>query len=269
MRRKRILDLAEENPDASMEELASWVASATPELVERVFEEHGDPAVDDDPTGTNSAPTGSGNGIQPDGASHDVEADDDRAKTPMTAQTTDSTPESTVNAHPSPDDLTEKQREVLEAIARRPGATQQEIAAQFDVSRATISNRVNSIDGFEWADREAFVEAVLGDARVPEVTMDGGSTPDTTPTDAEEPGTDDPQSVRSGAGASQEIAELAGDIERLEGRISELERSRRESPQEAIGLEDPELVHKVVHACMQAESIDESEELRIVKELMG
>jgi len=46
VRHKHILDTAAEHPDASMEELASMVPSATTDLVERVLDKYGDPAED-------------------------------------------------------------------------------------------------------------------------------------------------------------------------------------------------------------------------------
>src|SRR6056297_20464 len=46
MRHKQILDAAADEPDASISDLARAVPSATPDLVERVLEEHGDPAAD-------------------------------------------------------------------------------------------------------------------------------------------------------------------------------------------------------------------------------
>lgn len=53
MRHKRILDVAADNPDASVAELAEKVPSATTVLVENVLEEYGDPA---DTTDTNPTP---------------------------------------------------------------------------------------------------------------------------------------------------------------------------------------------------------------------
>lgn len=47
MRYKQILGAAADNPDASVEELGSMVPSATADFVERVLEEHGDPAAED------------------------------------------------------------------------------------------------------------------------------------------------------------------------------------------------------------------------------
>lgn len=46
MRHRRILDIAEERPDATLETIADEVSSATVDLVERVLDEYGDPAAD-------------------------------------------------------------------------------------------------------------------------------------------------------------------------------------------------------------------------------
>lgn len=48
---KKILDAAAENPAASVEELTDEVAGASMALVERVLDEYGDPAADDDASG--------------------------------------------------------------------------------------------------------------------------------------------------------------------------------------------------------------------------
>lgn len=84
---KRILDVAADRPDAPLEELAGEIPSATPELVERVLDEYGDPA--DDP-----------------------------------GALTDTADSSTTQEPPDPtlEDLSETQRETLRAIDDHPTA---------------------------------------------------------------------------------------------------------------------------------------------------
>lgn len=126
---RQILDSASSKPEASLEELASEVAGASTDLVERVLEEYGDPARDEPPG----------------------------------ASTTEDEPMTDDARLPSVADLTEKERETLRAIAARPGATQGELADALGVSRATVNKRLNDIEGFEWKDRRAFVASVFGD----------------------------------------------------------------------------------------------------------
>lgn len=121
MRHERILDVAADNPNASVGELADEVPSATADLVENVLEKYGDPA---DTTDTDPTP-------------------------PESPRATDETP-------PSPADLSAVERETLEAIHEHPEATQRELSDQLGVSPATISNRVNGIPGFEWAERTTY-----------------------------------------------------------------------------------------------------------------
>ncbi len=190
MRHRRILELAAENPGASMAELADAVPSATTELVERVLEAHGDPADDGAGEGTPDAETdapdsnptaeagpasdggtGSADGTETaaDGAgpSRTEEVSDGDASDSADA---DSGTESD-DAFPSPEDLSERQREVLRAVAARPEATQREIGDRLGVTAATVSNRVSDVDGLEWRDRAAFVREI----GIRPASADGGS----------------------------------------------------------------------------------------------
>lgn len=145
---KRILDVAAEKPDASLEELADEFPSATPELVERVFDEYGDPA-DDDSSDDGDLPA--------DQSDESVTTADDSAEpaaaTPATSpetanDTADDQSEAeyeTADLAPSHsesgltvDDLTEKQRETLRAIYEYPNASQRDIADHLRKQRGLI-----------------------------------------------------------------------------------------------------------------------------------
>ena len=144
---KRILEVARADPDASLERLAGEVPGASPDLVERVLEEYGDPG---EPTTTTETE-------DPDPMPEQADSTDDAA-------------------------LTEKQRETLRAIADRPDATQAQLADVLGVSRATVNKRLNDIDGFDWTDRATFVESALGsgsastpdEPRTADAASDGG-----------------------------------------------------------------------------------------------
>lgn len=261
MRHKQILDVAADNPDASMSELASMVPSATPELVERVLEEYGDPAsADDDTAETETAATTE---EQDESSESEDQRDHETMDPTETSEEPGSTSEETVETadeltkesttsdeqaeedteqrYPSPEELTEKQRTTLRAVTHSPDVTQRELAEELDVSRATISNRLNDIDGFDWADRETFVSTVFGD--IPD------NTEDTMATEQDER-----------QNAMEEFDERIAAIETKLASIEETESS-------AV-FDDPELAHKVVHACMQADTISEDEELRILKSII-
>lgn len=146
---KRILDSAESQPEATMAELAAEVAGASPDLVERVLEEYGDPGVEGSP---DAEPT---------------------TEEPMSAHATP----------PTDVELTDRQRAALRAVADHPEATQAELADHLGVSRGTVNKWVNAIEGFEWSARASFAEAVLGDdatstddapPSVAEAASDGG-----------------------------------------------------------------------------------------------
>lgn len=292
MRHKRVLDVAEEHPDASLEELASMVPSATADLVERVLEEHGDPAATDDQTDTeedmgyedtnDDGPTNStvtANGHSTDQMINGNQDHDDEGDTATEDE----------DEYPALEDLPEKQRDVLTAVAAHPDATQQEIADHFDVTRATVSRWANSIEGFEWSDRQEFVDTVFDDppaadepfgAAEDESTGTGSTDDESTgaePTGAEstgagsrsEAGTDASESTDAEERVDPEtLAEIETTLDRIEERIDGLEAASESASESESAFEDPELVHKVVHACMDADRISESEELRIIEELL-
>lgn len=211
IRQKQILDLATEQPDASLEELAAEIPSATAELVENVLKEYGDPAKDQ----SESAP--------------------DTPNPQMIHE----------NHHLSPDDLTKKELETLYAIREHPEASQRELAKVLDISGATISDRVNSIEGFDWAERQSFAEAVLKN----------GS--DATVQDRKMRDTD---------------ADYEATLDQLVERITAVEQRLEESANDSdssAGFDNPELIHKVAHASLRSDAITEDEELRILKVLVN
>jgi len=305
---RKILDIASENPDASMEAIAEEVSGASITFVERVLEEYGDPAergqaarqTEDEASGLSAAAMGpeSSNGDSVASAADNdgrVDAADERrgeaasdggrqshpadgeaapnladsatgngsraAGDDLTVESGTATDGTTdrESVHdepaagdeerhadgtdddaatvPEPSELTDKQRETLVAVAERPSATQAEIAEELGVSRATVSKRLGSLDGFEWPDRAAFVDEVF--------EYRGGSSTGRTVADGPpvEP--------------SERVAALEARIEALEAQLNGGETTEP----------DPELVHKVVHACMDAEYVSQEEELEILREI--
>lgn len=172
IRQRRILDLAAEEPGASYDDIAERVPSASADLVERVLEEYGDPAPPaPTPAGSNGTDT------EPTPAGDEAPAGD-----------------GTVDA----DALSETELETLRAIYEHPSATQQEIADRLDVSRATVSNRIRDIDGFEWADRESLTADLFAD---PPSAVESGPAADS----------DDSNPKDSPGDESHETADAAGD----------------------------------------------------------
>lgn len=331
---RRIMDEAADRPDASLDVLADVVPGASPELVERVLDEYGDPA---DETGDTQH-----------------EGDEDGG-----------------NTVPALEELSEKQRETIHAIQAHPEATQRELGKLLDVTAATISQRVSGIPDFEWSDRAAFADAILETQGSTEPTdqepsaqasasdtdttdsggaqddseqgtggtdvaadtgvedtedseSDSGAGVDTVSTAAaaassgqsssdtitialgdassdadgmqDDIESDEPAAAEAGAGApapdgqtatvttEQATASDGGtvrpqepvDVDRLTDRISSLE-TKLESLDASVAtgeserrmvLTDPDLVAKVVRACMSDDDIDQSEEREIIAALM-
>ena len=259
MRHKQILDVAAENPEASITELAAEVPSATAELVERVLEEHGDPA----------------------------EADEGE-----TADQSPNEPSTESQSYPAPADLSSTEHETLRAIQQHPTASQRDLAEELGVTASTVSNRVNGIDGFDWANREAFANAVFNDGGAEPATISdetGTQAPDTqspestdvpdgadgqasSPETAPDDGDCSPAEVETAAGeVSTTLTTFQSTVEDLSEQLAELE-GQVETVTDGGGspqpFQDPELVHKVVHACMDSDKISEDEELRILDSLL-
>lgn len=224
---KQILDAAAEEPEASMETIADRVSGASLGLVEQVLDKYGDPA--DSQASETASETGDN-------------ATENDSSMELSDQKTAPDGEPPVELS----ELTEKQRETIEAIAENPHATQSELADEFEVSAATINNRVNTIPGFEWKLRHQFIDTMLDDDTA---SANGG---DQGPDPTEDKGGDD----------------LAEKIMELETRIERLEQPEAGRDENTL-IDDTELLHKLIHASMDSDRITEDEELRILEELLG
>jgi DNA-binding CsgD family transcriptional regulator len=153
----------------------------------------------------------------------------------------DATNPQRVERGPDVSQVTDKQREILDEIRANPEATQDEIADRVDSSQATVSNHLRSLPDFEWQNRQEFVESM-----------------------SNHPDTIDESSPRTGT-EDQLLAELSA----LSDKVEALQHEQSEYPSEhAPPFGDLELASKVVHACLDAETITDEEELEIIKRLL-
>ena len=230
---KKILDVASERPDASLDDIAAQVSSANTDLVERVLDEYGDPGNTPPPEHEDRATTDTP-GIPPGG------------------------------------ELTEKQRRTLQVITEHPEASQREIADLLDVSAPTVSRRVNTIADFDWSDRHSIATAILDSTPAPDAEIPDPERPDdhdseTPPsTDDETPPAADTPSMSQNATTQEPLEELADRITALE---RELETTADSSTERPFGG-DTELLSKIIHACMESDTITEDEELQIIEQLL-
>lgn len=298
---RKILDAAATDPEASHEELASTVSGASPGLVERVLETYGDPADEVEtataPIVTDGSRTASPETTMPPTETTHTETDDADSATsegeslseltdltsssaeivdkngdaatleaetaasnpsdsdPSSiegagepqAETSDEDPiEESSSELPSLDELTDKQRQTLRAIAANPTATQAELAAEFDVTPATISAHVNAVDGFEWNDRTTFVAELFD----------------------EQPTKDDPDTIATERNQTMPQQYADDRFDQIETQLTEITERLERTESGATGSLDSELVHKVVHACMESEQITSDEELQIIQSML-
>lgn len=257
---KRILDVAESRPDASMAELADEVTGASTEMVEKVLDEYGGPGEEgggeappsepigsDSTVGATAEPESDGSnddhakdledtsasGEEGDDQSTDPDADADSTVDDPPAGMPNSDPAGDTEADPTEPDLTDRQLKTLRLIRERPDASQADIAEAFDVTRPTISRWVNDIPGFDWQRRSAIADSILN------------GTMNATATTSDQPSLED-----------------------LQDRLQAIE-TQLETGDTSVGSLDPDLAHKVMHACLHSDRITEDEELKVLRAFMG
>jgi len=245
---KRILDVAASNPDATLDDIAGEISAATPDLVERVLAEYGDPAdqEESDPMTGNEQPPAERDEQSATDPQPESEAESERES--------ESEPEPASAPDPSEGELTVKQRKTARVVHEHPDASQAKIADELGVTRATVSRRLNEIPGFEWAERAAFTEALFGER------PEGGGEPETqsvpeTETERE------PERVTADA-----LSEFEQRLSAVETAVAD-DRAAEPSDAGAVTL-PPELAHKVVHASMESDRISEAEELQLLEALL-
>jgi len=226
---KKILDAAEDRPSASLEEIAEDVSGASPRIVNKVLSEYGDP-VPDDSLGAK----------QPDDSVNKDAGNDSTIEDPAGKNLSiENHSENTLH----PDDLTNKQLETLRVISQHPQASQRELAERLDVSAATISNRVNSIESFEWSERASFADEILAES-----------------------GDSDDSDVSPER--KDMYHKFSSKIDRLREQLSEVQATAEESSSSHPVFDDSEFAHKIIRASIDAEYISTEEEQKIMQALM-
>jgi hypothetical protein len=278
---RKVLDVAAANPSVTTERIASEVDEASPSFVERVFAEYGDPAEGDRSSGAADGRESTPGAAKGNSTGRDCERES--APAPASAPA----PESDVDLAFDPRELSTAQVETLRVVHENPTATQRAVAERLDRDRSTVAKRINEIPGFEWASRRDLVETLFEDG---ELRLDSGPIPATetaaTVTDGAGP---DAADGRTGAGGSVDPTAGAGDVNPATGTNPEVDPAGEAQAGGDAGVEDdanldatvhvntngqpelsndPELVHKVAHACLDAEYITTDEELRILRGLL-
>lgn len=284
LRHKQVLDVAAEQPEASFETIAEVVPSATVDLVENVLEEYGDPAENPDKSKDDIDP-------EPEPDDTVLHSDKDAStettvemdpeiggESPPTESESQSTPEYDVGDIMAVDhsenvgsgledwesgsigDLTDRQRELLETIAEYPDATQREIGDILDVSAATVCTHMSAIEGCDWEHRDELVTEVIESSLAESATDPNGH-------DSKRHASPEPKRT------TMETRETdpSADVEQLTDRIITLEEQLQTKPvavTNCLGINDPELLHKVIHVCMKSETFSEDEELQLIKALV-
>lgn len=331
IRQKRVLEMAEKKPNASLSEISEEIPSATVDYVDRILDRFGDPAASAEENSDGSQPedteseTNKQNKSQSKNDHKEKMSKEDPPTSPPTIPSagsdsthepgqTDVTRESeepsiadnlegsqkeSDGEIPDPDDLTQKERETLRAIHYEPTAAQKEIANMLGVSRATVSNRVNAISGFSWQNRGSFVEGMFDEEIIiDDSIIDGANQSSTEEINSHRHNGNSTISDTSNSMASEVVSEendednvdsktreisqttgdladpeISGNIADMAKQINEIERCLEElednientdSRSDSL-LDDSELLHKVIHACMNADIISKKEELKILE----
>lgn len=320
---KRIIDAAAAAPDASLAQIADDVPGASVDLVERVLDEYGDPAEEEQsqahkgpgdpmtshqppkpttaesvpaessaetsPTATNTSDNTTTIAMQDGGAAEGPQDGEDSRSAAMQEErgnpsTTagQETPsgsgdgDHTDSGSDEPfqlnlEDLSEKRYETLRAINAYPTASQRNLAELLGVTAATISQRVNAIKGFDWSERAEFVDGLFDETRT-EFDEAFGLEPETQDPSAAPAGIPEDETRVTDPPAQRETASDGGRMEStthsdtLEERIDALEKTIDDIT--ATRIDNPELLSKVVHACMDAETISTEEEHKIIEQLL-
>lgn len=273
---KKILNQASSNPDTDMASLADMVSGASTDLVEKVLREYGDPGqTPADQISESHQDQFQTGGVGEGEAGGDSQADEpdkeddlqflteseDRTVSPGASKESGQTDAGTngedassmlggeANSDeesssdrvtlPDPAEISAIQRETLRMITKHPEATQRELADLLDISGATVNQRVNSIEGFSWDDRDTFAELMV-DRLPPEETK-----PAETAVDLDH--------------LTEAVSELRRTVDELSASLSERQHAN-DSP-----IDDPLLISKVVHACMDSEQISREEEVIVLR----
>jgi len=249
---KRILEVAAERPDASLEELSNEVSGATIQLVKRVLDEYGDPKMNAEPNEIQFDTNGTDLSLEPDDGTGDAESGSDETKLDAGDLEQGSHGDDASAIPQEADvDVSAAQRETLQAIRANPDATQRDLAELLDVSQSTVNNRLNTITGFEWDQRLACADRYLNGTSAESVDVDD-------PAGGDDDGIAVENDLASASAGSQPTSDL-------EMRLSEIERRLDDIASERPTFDDPVLVHTVVQACVNADTVSEEEERRIVE----
>lgn len=202
----------------------------------------------------------------------DASRDTDRNDPAMAARTNGRQADDRTDEQETELSLSERQRRTLRAVYERPDASQSDIAEVLDVTRATVSRRLNAIPGFEWDDRRSFAGSVFGDEAGGE-EADGDAT-DGDGRDATDGAGRDDHGSPAGATVTDERERLDDEtvrrtLDRLERRLAALEDgdgadAGDESPVATLSL-TPELAQKALRVCLDSDRITDDEERELLR----
>lgn len=251
---KRILDVAGDNPDASLADIAAEISGANADLVDRVLSKYGDPG-ETDQQDTDTAM--SQNGYQ--SAEHE-----------QTDEQADEGSDEAEDAEPptDPDDLTEKQLRTVRAVYEESDAGQGAIADRLGVTRATVSRRLNDIPGFEWSDRAAFTARLFDGTEYDEPPVEDETEAKADESAADERSTAETVDDDTDGGDTDSNDQSEPALDSFEERLAAVEETLEADTEASERPIRTELAHKVVHAAMESEKISEEEELELIAGLL-
>lgn len=138
--------------------------------------------------------------------------------------------------------LSEDQKQLLQAIYEHPDATKEQLTDRMGWSIEKLRRTVNTISNFEWQRRREIVQRLFDSGRT-------GS--------------------KSSEIDEDHLERLAEQVDTLGSQVRNLEKKVKTTSATSEGaLSDPDLLHRVIKACMDSANIQEEEELKIIKQLV-
>jgi len=277
---KKILDVAESNPEESVEGLAAQTTGASPALVERVLDQYGDPAAEATATDDSDEwdDIADQSAVVAESTAETMDSTDEGESSPEVIDETDESEASVEtadtegaeqSAETTEEDLSDRQLQTLRTVYEHPDTSQQDIGELLGISGPAVSQRLTDIEGFSWTNRDEFTKRLFDDTAEDSATVDTVSEQSEESVSEQTDGSETSETAPEDETTPQPEETMTTQNTEIDASLDERVASLEAQFEDRTVFDDPELVHKVVHACMNSDAISEEEELQILQQLLG